>query len=69
MPFSNWAQISFPAVQDAMCKLSDWGVIVLVGDDVYKQHEPGTGENYIHLFPWDKAWQALLAHPLRTGPS
>ncbi|WP_084430574.1 flavoprotein [Kibdelosporangium aridum] len=63
MPFSNWAQISFPAVHDAMRKLTDWGVTVLVGDDVYKQHEPGTGENYIHLFPWHLAWQALLSHP------
>lgn len=61
MPFSNWAQISFPAVQEAMRKLSDWGVTVLVGDDVYKQHEPGTGDKYIHLFPWDLAWQSVLA--------
>ncbi|MGH3753381.1 MAG: flavoprotein [Pseudonocardiaceae bacterium] len=66
MPFSNWAQISFPAVQDAMRKLEGWGVTVLVGDDVYKQHEPGTGANYIHLFPWHLAWQALLDHPWRT---
>ncbi|BDT87795.1 flavoprotein [Nocardia cyriacigeorgica] len=61
MPFSNWAQISFPAVQDAMRKLSDWGVTVLVGDDVYKQHEPGTGDRYLDLFPWHLAWQELLA--------
>jgi phosphopantothenoylcysteine synthetase/decarboxylase len=64
MPFSNWAQISFPAVQRAMRELSEWGVTVLVGDDVYKQHEPGTGgANYIHLFPWHLAWRALLDHP------
>ncbi|MET0238160.1 MAG: flavoprotein [Kibdelosporangium sp.] len=62
MPFSNWAQISFPAVQEAMRKLADWGVAVLVGDEVYKQHDPGTGERYIHLFPWELAWQALLSH-------
>lgn len=66
MPFSNWAQISFPAVRDAMRKLSEWGVTVLVGDEVYKQHEPGTGEHFIHLFPWHLAWQALLDHPWRT---
>ncbi len=65
MPFSNWAQISFPAVQDAIATLSEWGVIVLVGDDVYKQHEPGTGERYIHLFPWHVAWEAVLTHPWR----
>ncbi|TCC64447.1 flavoprotein [Kribbella pittospori] len=63
MPFSNYAQIRFPAVQMAMKNLSDWGVTVLVGDEVYKQHEPGTGERYIHLFPWKLAWQALLDHP------
>lgn len=63
MPFSNHAQISFPAVQDAITKLTAWGVTVLVGDDVYKQHEPGTGGNYVQLFPWHLAWQALLRHP------
>lgn len=52
MPFSTWAQISFPAVQDAIRKLSDWCVTVLVGDEIYEQHEPGTGEHYVHLFPW-----------------
>jgi phosphopantothenoylcysteine synthetase/decarboxylase len=62
MPFSNWAQISFPAVQDAIRKLSEWGVQILVGDEVYKQHDPGTGEHYIHLFPWHLAWQTLKEH-------
>lgn len=33
---------------------------MLVGDDVYRQHEPGTGGNYIHQFPWHLAWQAAL---------
>ncbi len=63
MPFSNWAQISFPAVQNAIQALSEWGVTVLAGEDVYKQHEPGTGDNFVHLFPWRMAWQALLEHP------
>lgn len=40
MPFSNCAQISFPAVQDAMRKLTDWGVTVLVGADVYRHTSP-----------------------------
>jgi hypothetical protein len=52
MPFSNRAQISFPAIREAMRKLTAWGVIVLVGDNIYEQHEPGTGDNYVHLFPW-----------------
>lgn len=63
MPFSNRAQINFPAIHDAMNKLTAWGVTVLVGDDIYKQHQPGTGDNYLHLFPWHLAWQALLHHP------
>jgi phosphopantothenoylcysteine synthetase/decarboxylase len=63
MPFSNRAQISFPAIREAMRKLTAWGVTVLVGDDIYKQHEPGTGDNYVHLFPWHLAWQALRQHP------
>jgi phosphopantothenoylcysteine synthetase/decarboxylase len=63
MPFSNRAQINFPAIHDAMNKLTTWGVTVLVGDDIYKQHLPGTGDTYIHLFPWHLAWQALLHHP------
>lgn len=62
-PFSNWAQISFPAIQAAMTSLAEWGVTVLVGDEVYKQHDPGTGGKYIHLFPWHLAWQAILEHP------
>ncbi|MGH3773525.1 MAG: flavoprotein [Pseudonocardiaceae bacterium] len=63
MPFSNRAQLSFPPIQDAMTKLATWGVTVLVGDDVYEQHQPTTGSNYVRLFPWHLAWQALLRHP------
>ncbi|MCU1644597.1 MAG: flavoprotein [Nocardia sp.] len=59
VPFSNRAQLGFPAIQDAVRKLSEWGVTV----HVYEQHEPGTGENSLHLFPWEKSWRALLAHP------
>ncbi|MGH3870025.1 MAG: flavoprotein [Pseudonocardiaceae bacterium] len=65
MPFSNRAQLSFPAVQDGIRKLTEWGVTMLVGDDVYQQHEPGTGENHLHLFPWHLAWHAILSHPWR----
>ncbi|MGV9836617.1 flavoprotein [Nocardia niigatensis] len=67
MPFSNYAQISFPALQEAIEKLSQWGVAMLVGDHVYKQHEPGTGERYIHLFPWELAWHAVRQHPWMTA--
>lgn len=63
VPFSNRAQISFPAVQDAIRKLSEWGVTMLVGDEVYKQHEPGTGERYLDRFPWEMAWRSAIDHP------
>ncbi len=63
MPFSNRDQISFPAIQQAMSTLTAWGVTILVGDNIYKQHKPGTGDNFVHLFPWHLAWQALLHHP------
>jgi hypothetical protein len=58
MPFSNRAQLSFPAVQDALERLGRWGVKVLVGDDVYHPHEPGTGNDFVHLFPWHLALAA-----------
>ncbi|ATL66703.1 flavoprotein [Nocardia terpenica] len=66
VPSSNRAQISFPAIQDAIRKLSDWGVTMLIGDDVYPQPEPGAGGN-AHLFPWHLAWQAVLSHPWRAA--
>ncbi len=62
MPFSNRAQISFPTIQQAMRTLTEWGVTIRVSDDIYQQHEPGTGDNDVHLFPWHLAWQALLQH-------
>ncbi|MGW0178283.1 flavoprotein [Nocardia sp. NPDC003345] len=66
VPFSNQAQMSFPAVQDAIRKLSDWGVTVL--DDAYRLHEPGAGETEIHRLPWAAAWAALLEHPWLSAP-
>ncbi|WP_405138727.1 flavoprotein [Nocardia sp. NBC_01388] len=66
VPFSNHAQMSFPALREAIRKLSEWGVTMLVGDEFYEQHEPGTGEKSIHLFPWALAWQAVAEHPWRT---
>jgi len=60
MPFSNRAQLSFPAIVEAIDKLRRWGVIVLDGDDVYRPHEPGEGSRLVHLFPWHLAWKAVL---------
>jgi hypothetical protein len=51
-----------------MKNLTDWGVTIL-GDEVYTPHEPGTGGKYVHLFPWQAAWDALLQHPWLTLPA
>lgn len=66
MPFSNRAQLSFPAIGEALGKLKQWGVVVLVGNDVYRPHEPGTGNQYLHLFPWHLALSAAQRGLNRT---
>jgi phosphopantothenoylcysteine synthetase/decarboxylase len=70
MPFSNRAQLSFPAVDEALHKLASWGVKVLAGDGTYRPHEPGTGGDYIHLFPWHLALESaeseLSKHSAQT---
>lgn len=66
VPAANRALIGFPAIQDAVRKLSDWGVSMLLGDDVYPQPEPSAGVDTIDLFPWAAAWRALLNHPHLT---
>lgn len=66
MPFSNRAQLAFPAVREAMLRLSGWGVAVLAGDEVYEQHAPGTGSEHVHRFPWHLAWREFLRHPWRS---
>ncbi len=63
VPFSNRSQLGFPPIQDAMHKLSEWGVTVLAGEDLEPPHEPGAGANYRRLFPWELAWRAVLDHP------
>ncbi|WP_040782404.1 flavoprotein [Nocardia pneumoniae] len=60
VPFANRALLSFPAVQDAVHKLSEWGVTMLTEDS---PHEPKAGNDYINRFPWAAAWRALLDHP------
>jgi phosphopantothenoylcysteine synthetase/decarboxylase len=60
MPFSNRAQLGFPAIVEAIDKLRRWGVTVLMGEGVYDPHEPGEGGRLIHLFPWHLAWQATV---------
>jgi phosphopantothenoylcysteine synthetase/decarboxylase len=66
VPFSNRAQISFPAVQAAMASLADWGVTV-VRDEASVSFEPGNGAEAAAAFPWARAWNALLEHPWRDS--
>ncbi|MGN2634706.1 flavoprotein [Nocardia takedensis] len=65
VPFTNRALISFPPVQDAIHKLSQWGVTMLTEDT---PHEPRSGGDYADRFPWSAAWQALLDHPRSAHP-
>ncbi|MBU3067338.1 flavoprotein [Nocardia sp. NEAU-G5] len=67
VPYTNQAHFGFPPIQDAINKLSRWGVTMLNVQDFIPPHEPGTGSNYRHLFPWHTAWQAVLNHPRREG--
>lgn len=62
VPFSNHAQISFPAVQEAMDKLASWGVTIL-REGPHTSFEPGEGGPAISQFPWAQAWSAILGHP------
>ena len=59
------ALISFPPVQDAVRKLSEWGVTMLT--DVLP-HEPGAGSAAAERFPWTAAWHALLDRPRLSTP-
>jgi hypothetical protein len=36
-------------------------VTVLYGDDVVELHDPGTGEQHLHEFPWHLAIEAVDA--------
>jgi hypothetical protein len=59
LPFTNKAHASHPAFNEHIARLRDWGVTVLFGPDVYPLHEPGTGSKYLHLYPWEKAMDAV----------
>lgn len=63
MPFANSAQLSFPAIQEAIATLSGWGVSMLAGDTVFPAPAPGTGGSRIDRFPWQLAWRAVREHP------
>ncbi|MGW1997799.1 hypothetical protein [Embleya sp. NPDC001921] len=41
-----------PAPERSIEELRTWGVRVLYGPDVYALHEPGTGGDHLHAYPW-----------------
>jgi phosphopantothenoylcysteine synthetase/decarboxylase len=51
MPFSNWAQISFPAIQQAMSTLTAWGVTILCRRRHLQTTRPGHGGQLRAPFP------------------
>jgi phosphopantothenoylcysteine synthetase/decarboxylase len=62
LPFLNKAQAEHPAFDRSVQQLRDCGVQVLYGADVYELHEPGTGGQRLHLFPWHLTLKALQQH-------
>ena len=58
-PFLNVAQARHPAFQRSVEVLTQAGVRVLLGPDVYPLHEPGTGSQYLDVYPWHLTLQAL----------
>jgi len=59
LPFMNSAQARHPAFDRSVEQLRSCGVRVLLGPDVYRLHEPGTGSRFLHLFPWQLALASI----------
>jgi phosphopantothenoylcysteine decarboxylase len=69
LPFLNRAQAAHPAFQQSVDQLRSWGVRLLYGPDVLPLHEPGTGTQRAHLFPWQRILdelEHLMARQSRT---
>ena len=62
LPFTNAAMAAHPAFLESLDRLRSWGVTVLFGDDVVPLHAPGTGERFLHEFPWELVVDALDGH-------
>jgi phosphopantothenoylcysteine synthetase/decarboxylase len=59
LPFTNRAHAAHPAFAENVARLRSWGVTVLLEQDARPLHEPGTGDSYLHLFPWPRAMEAV----------
>ena len=69
MPATNRAHAAHPAFVANVAKLRSWGVNVLFGPEVFAEHDPGTGDSYVHLFPWHQAVDAITAKAAAPPPA
>jgi hypothetical protein len=69
VPFTNAAMAVHPAFVASLARLTEWGVDVRFGDDVYPLHPPGTGERYLHTFPWGVGLAELRARLRPVTPA
>jgi phosphopantothenoylcysteine decarboxylase len=65
LPFTNRAHAAHPMFAENIARLRSWGITVLFGPDVYALPEPGTGDGYLHLFPWERAIAAIRSDSRR----
>ncbi|PZM96517.1 MAG: flavoprotein [Actinobacteria bacterium] len=68
VPFTNKAMAAHPAFVENIDRLRSWGVSVLFGEDVLPLHPPGTGERYLHAFPWRRALDVLAERMASREP-
>jgi phosphopantothenoylcysteine decarboxylase len=59
LPFTNRAHAAHPTFVENVERLRSWGIRGLFGPDTYPLHEPGTGSNFLHLYPWTMSLEAL----------
>jgi hypothetical protein len=59
LPFTNKAHAAHPTFVENVERLRSWGVKVLFGRDVHPMHEPGTGSDFLHLYPWEMVLESL----------
>lgn len=59
VPYSNRAQVAHPAIAEAIRRLRGWGITILFGPDFHAPHEPGTGADLTHTFPWQHVREAI----------